>query len=325
MTLPDNRTLKQRAAAVLAPHVQQAKKLIVLHAGAVALLNFLVLLLTVLLNHGIESTGGLSGLQTRAMLTTAQFTLQMALMIAAPFWQMSWVYMILKFSRGGCAESADLLTGFRKFGPVLRLMMLKGLIFTGLIFAGMYAGYFIFLSTPLAKPLLDVAQSTTDPEAIYEAVMQAMTQIEIPLILICGVFALAFCVPFYYRFRQAEYFLLDHTELGARTALRASRRLMRGNAWRMAKLDLSFWWFWLLNLLVSAVAYADTLLPMAGIRLPVSKDIAFLVAFALSVPLQLLLYRNCKVNVDAAYATAYEMLSPPAQPETSISFPVSPE
>ena len=323
MTLPDNSTLKQRAAEMLAPHQQQAKKLILIHTGAILALNFLVLLLSVLLERGISTTGGLRGIQLRSILSTAQAVLEFGLMIVLPFWQISWLYMILKFARGNCAQPNDLFIGFQRFRPVLRLSLLKGLIFFGLIFAGVYAGYFVILATPLADPLMEAMMSTADEEAMYLAFSEALTQLELPIMLIGSGISLLLCAPFFYRFRQAEYFLMDHPKLGARVALRASRQLMRGNGWRMVKLDLSYWWFWILSLLVMVVSYADMLLPKLGFSLPLPDDILFLAAFALSVPLQLLLYRSCKVQVDATYAAAYLSLIPPEQPPTPVAFPAN--
>ena len=323
MTLPDISTLKQRAADTLAPHQPQAKKLILIHTGAILALNFLVLLLSVLLERGISNTGGLRGIQIRSMLETAQMVLTFGLMIVLPFWQISWLYMMLKFARGNCAQPDDLLVGFRKFGPVLRLSLLKGLIFFGLVFAGVYAGYFVILATPMADPLMEAMMTPNiSDEAMYLAFSEALAQLELPIMLIGGGISLLLCAPFFYRFRQAEYFLMDHPKLGARVALRASRQLMRGNGWRMVKLDLSYWWFWILSLLVMVVSYADMLLPKLGISLPLPEDITFLAAFVLSVPLQLLLYRNCKVQVDATYAEAYLSLIPPEQPPAPVAFPV---
>lgn len=321
MTLPDTHILKQRAAQTQSQHGPQAKRLILLHTGAVLALNILALLLTWLLDWRIESTGGLGDMQIRAALTTAQLTLQFASVFLLPFWQIGWTYVILKFSRGQSSLPADLLMGFRRLGPVLRLTLLKSLIFTGLMVAGIYAGYFMILATPVSAPLTDAMLSTADPEVMYSALMEAIQQIEKPLLLACGGYCLVICIPFFYRFRLAEYYLLDHAELGARTALRASRRMMRGNTWRMVKLDLSFWWFWLLSALAMTVSYGNELLPMAGISLPVSGAAASILAFALFIPCQLLLYRSCKVYVDATYAAAYEALSSPAQPDTSVSFP----
>ncbi len=314
MTLPNSRALKQRAKETLAPHEQIAKRLITWHTGVILALNFLVLLFNVLLDRSMESAGGLSGMRTRSILTTAQFTLQIVVAVVLPFWQISWLHIILKFARSNCGKPADFLVGFSNFGPVFRLMLLKGLIFAGLIFAGVYAGYFVILATPLANPLMEVIVTATDSDAMYEAAMKAMEQIEVPILLIGGGISLVLCAPFFYRFRLAEYFLLDNPDFGARTALRASRRMMRGNAWSMLKLDLSFWWFWLLSALVASIAYADVLLPMLNIPLPISGDIAFIGAFVLSIPLELLLFRTCKVHVDATYAFAYEALTPPPQP-----------
>ena len=321
MTLPNISTLKQQGKQALSAHERQAKKLITLHTGAVLAASLLVLLVTMLLDYGIASTGGLQGMQTRSILTTLQLVLQFAMTIALPFWQISWLYIMLRFYRGNCAEASDLLVGFRNFKSVLRLTLLKGLIFAGLIFAGVYAGYFVILATPLATPLMEAMLSTADEEAMQFAIAAAMEQLQLPILLVGGSISLLLCAPFFYRFRQAEYFLLEHSTLGARTALRASRRMMRGNAWRMLKLDLSFWWFWLLSVLTSSVAYADILLPLLGVELPIPEAITFIGAFVVSIPLQLLLYRNCKLQVDATYAAAYEALNPPAQ-AAPTSFPV---
>lgn len=304
MILPSSRDLKQRAATVLAPHSREVKKLILIHTAAVLALTLALMLIHYALDHGIESTGGLSDIGTRAMLTTAQMVLQLFQMVAVPFWQISWLYIILKFSRGTCAATTDLLEGFRRFLPFLRLTLLKGLLFAGLIVAGVYIGYSLLLLTPFAALLMEAATE----------------QIQVPLLVIGSIAALALCLPFFYRFRMAEYFLLDNADLGAMTALRASRRLMRGNAWRMVRLDLSFWWFWLLDALVSMIAYLDMLLPLFGITLPVSEDVSFFGAFILYIPCQLLLYWLCKPRVDATYAAAFDAVTPPPQPPIQIVY-----
>lgn len=320
MILPNSRDLKQRAATALAPHSREVKKLILIHTAAVLALTLALMLINYALGHGIENTGGLSDIGTRAMLTTAQMVLQLFQMVAVPFWQISWLYIILKFSRGNCAATTDLWEGFRRFLPFLRLTLLKGLLFAGLIVAGVYAGAFVFMMTPFAAPLMEAAMSTTDPEAMYAAMMAATAQIQMPMMVIGSIAALALCLPFFYRFRMAEYFLLDNTDLGAMTALRASRRLMRGNAWRMVRLDLSFWWFWLLDALVTVVAYLDMLLPLFDITLPVSQDVSFFGAFVLYIPCQLLLYWLCKPRVDATYAAAFDAVTPPPQPPIQVIY-----
>ena len=86
MILPSSRDLKQRAATVLAPHSREVKKLILIHTAAVLALTLALMLIHYALDHGIESTGGLSDIGTRAMLTTAQMVLQLFQMVAVPFW-----------------------------------------------------------------------------------------------------------------------------------------------------------------------------------------------------------------------------------------------
>ena len=89
---------------------------------------------------------------------------------------------------------------------------------------------------------------------------------------------------------MGECALIENPRMGAFAALRKSRRLMRGNCISLLQLDLSFWWFYVLEVLLTVVCYADMLLPMVGIQLPFSSTVAFFLFYLLNLGGQVALY-----------------------------------
>lgn len=302
----NSRRLKNSASGSIEKAGIDPRKLVLFHTAVVLALSLAVLAIDFVLEQQIGSTGGLSGVGMRSVLETVQTVLQQAQIIALPFWQIGWIYASLKIARGETAENKDLLEGFRQFFPQLRLMILKGLIFFGLAFAGVYAGALVATMLPSAGTLTDLM----NPALTDEQWMALFLQMMLPMMIIGGLAALALCVPFFYRFRLAEYFMLERPQLGARVALRASRNLMRGRMWQMMRLDLSFWWFGLMTVAVSALGLADLLLPWMGIELPWTAEISYFITYLLAAAAQLVLYYFCKAKVDVTYAHAYLSLLP---------------
>lgn len=315
MDMPNSRSLKQAAEDSLAQAKCNPKKLAVLHIAVVLLVSLVTLVLDFVLEAQVGAAGGLGGLGTRSVLKTAQQVLQMAQILLLPFWQIGWLYVTVKLARGKKTTTADFAQGFRHFFPFLRLMLLKMLIFAGIILLAVYVGSFAIAMSPLSSSAIYTMMNATDLEAAYPAIMAEMERIAIPMLLICGGLALAFVLPFFYRFRLAEYYLLDQPGLGARTALRGSRRMMRGNAWKLFRLDLSFWWFWLLEMAVTAVGFADIILPAMGVSLPWPEKVSYFGSFVLCGLCQMLLYYLCRAKVDVTYAQVYESLNPPVAAE----------
>ena len=302
----NSRKLKNSAAASIEKAGFDPRKLVLFHTAVVLALSLVALAIDFALELQIGNTGGLSGVGMRSVLETVQAVLQQAQMIALPFWQIGLLYAAVKIARGETAEKKDLLQGFRQFFPQLRLMILKSLIFFGLAFAGVYAGALLASMLPVSGNIMDLTNPSLTDTQWMELFMQLAL---LPMIIGC-VAALALCVPFAYRFRMAEYFMLERPQLGARIALRASRTLMRGKMWKMMKLDISFWWFWLLTVVVSVLGWADVLLPQMGIELPWTAQISYFVAYLVAALAQLVLHYFCKAKVDVTYAHAYLALLP---------------
>jgi uncharacterized membrane protein len=305
MDIRNRRGLKLEAKAALEATSSSPKKLICIHTGASAALALVLALLDYLLQQQISNTGGLSGVGLRTILETAQAVLSYAELAALLFWQIGYVYIALQIGRGQTVQINSLLEGFRQFGPVLRLRLLTMLLYSGVIFAGVYLGTTVFALTPWAEPLLVAYQTGTET-----AIMAAMESLMLPMMAVVIPVLLILLVPYYYRLRMADYLLMDHPEMGAMMAIRISRLMMRGNRLHLMKLDMSFWWFYVLELMTVLVGYGDLLLPMFGIRLPWSGTMSYFVFLALFYVSQLALYWWRGNEVRVTYALAYEALLP---------------
>ena len=64
------------------------------------------------------------------------------------------------------------------------------------------------------------------------------------------------------RYELAPFLLHDYPEAGAGTAVRRSSAMMQGHIWQLIKLYLSFWPWYLLQFLLTAVAWLIALLPV---------------------------------------------------------------
>ena len=91
---------------------------------------------------------------------------------------------------------------------------------------------------------------------------------------------------------------------------------MRGSYGAMLRLDLHFWWYHGLHLLVLLLGSAGIFIPFAGIQLPIPSDVVPVITAALFALFSLALAWWKKNPVRLAYVHAYEILQdPPAEPE----------
>jgi len=291
------------------------KRLVLISAGVSAGASLLVALLGFLLDTGIAQTGGLSGMGLRSLLTTAQSLLSMALSLLLPFWEAGYTAAMLAVAKAQRPDTDTLLTGFRRFGPLLRLQLLTGLLTFGITVLCANIGAVLLSLTPLAAPMYEqmlplMEQGSFDPTAIDPAAMEAVMEAGMPVIWATSALCVAALIPVSYFLRLATVRLLDAPKQGARAALLVSYQLMRGNCLRLFKLDLSFWWFYLGQLAVLLLSSCDVLLPALGIRLPFDGTVAFFAFYALGLGLQLALFYLCRNRVEVTYARFYLDLLP---------------
>ena len=313
MTVPKFHELRSRANHSLNT-AQNPKKVIAVHTGIILLASLLLAFVDYLLEQQIGSTGGLSGISKRSALETAQSVLYLARSVALPFWQMGYIYYTLKVAQGADAGIPSLCEGFFRFGAVLRLKLLMAGILLLVMFASSYIASTVFMLTPWSQPLMDILMSsmnsTLDPEALMQTYESISLSVITPMMVIYAITLIILLIPVYYRYRMADLWLMDHPGCRALAALHNSRKMMRGNCVAVFKIDLHFWWFFVLDLLVSLVNYADLLFEQLGIPLPIDANIAFLLSLAVYLILQMGLYLWKQNEVSVTYAHLYEALKP---------------
>ena len=302
---------KQNARLSLATASYNPKTLAVIHTGVATAAALVISLLGHLLDRGIAGTGGLSGMGLRAALSAAQSLLMLSLTVLLPFWDLGFVYAGLGYARQERVSPATLTMGFRRFLPALRLFLIEAALTMGIVMACTYGSYILFMFTPLfgnivevLEPMLEAGGSALDYAAV-EALMPQLLPKLIPLYIIMAVVFLVLGVPVLYRYRMARFIHAD----GENSALKCivlSAHMMRGRRLTLFKVDLSFWWYYLLQVLLAVLSYGDSLLALAGIALPVSPTVSYWLFYGIYLALRLVVAWKFFAYLQTSYAHCYE-------------------
>lgn len=300
-------TLKTTAAQRLAAASYSPRKLALLHGGVAVALSLVTTLVNLLLTRQMDGTGGLSGIGTRTALSFLQTILMLVTSLALPFWELGFYRAALNLSRREPAEPATLLSGFRRFGAVLRLILLRSGIVLGITFACLQVATILFMLSPWSLEAMEVAEQLLAAGAATpdEAIMEQMLGAIYPVYILFAVLVFALVIPILYRFRLSDFAVMDDAP-GALRALGLSSYWMHGKRLWLFRLDLSFWWYYGLQTLATFLAYSDLLLPALGIQL--DKDTALLLSGALSAAVQLVTAWRFAPLVQTTYACAYDAL-----------------
>ena len=303
---------------------EDKRKLSAIHAGITAGVALVITLAQYLLAAGIDKTGGLSGMGMRSILQTAATFLNSANTILMPFWNLGFFFAALLWVRQQRAEPGDLLQGFRRFGPALRLWLTKALLVFCMIMVCAYIASFAFMATPWAAPITEFAQEAGMDLAKADAMMNrmdgaqinALLQSLIPMLVIWGALFLVLAVPVLYKLRMAEYMILDQ-KAGAVAAMLISARMLRKRCWKLFLLDLRFWWYYTLEVLCLLIYCADLWLPMLGIPIPQNEGVV-LGLYVLYLVALFGVHTLLRPRVQTAYAMVYEHLrqAEPVLPKT---------
>lgn len=315
MKLPNVRTIKDRAAYAYS-RARDPQKLILAFAGITVLIALLLTIVSGWLGNRIEGTGGLSNFGIRSVLSTAQDVLPIAQMILFLGLEFGYLHAILRITRGRYADHTDLKVGFRKLFPALRLYILQGSRFLALGFLALYASIAIFLSTSWSDPLVElltpIMESVKTPAEIVSrmdaATLEAATDAMLPVIVLFGLLYSLLAIPMFYKLRFSTYILLDDPSGRALLAMRKSTQMLWGNKWALFKLDLSYWWYYLLTVLAAVLSYGDVLLAMLGIPLPLTDTAAFYLFYGLYLAATFAIYYFLRNRVEIAYAAAYDSI-----------------
>lgn len=318
MDIRNRRALKQAADGVLAASAYDPRRLVLIHSGATVALSVAATLIACLLDTQIGKTGGLSGLSARTNLEAIRSLVAFLPTFLVVFWNVGYSYWALKTSRGEGVGAEGLLEGFRRFWPVVRCTLLQFFLYLSVAILCVYVASFLFMMTPAAVPMMEIMMESetaiADVTALDAASQAALSQAMLPMV---GIFLLLFsglALLISYPLRMTTYTLLDDTKAGALAAMRTSGRLLRGSKGALFRLDLSFWWYYLLQAVLVVVCYLDVLLEAAGISLPLSPEVAGYGCYGLSLVGQMALFVWAKNRVEGTYVQFYEALRQPGQP-----------
>lgn len=303
---------------------KDSRKLAMIHAGITAAVMLVITLLQQALFLGIGQTGGLSGMGTRSMLQTIQTVLQWANMLLVPFWNLGFLFAALCWTRDQYARPGDLLKGFHRFGPYLRLMLIKGaLIFLVVVLTSNVSSMFYML-TPQAMELMALIESVNmDMNALNQLLaemtqgqMAALIRTMLPMLIIWAALSIALLIPVFYRMRMAEWVILDHPGIGAVAAIFLSFKLTRRRCLWLFRLDLKFWWYYGLQLLCQVLLYADVLLTLLGVQLPIGSGAMYLLTVGMYLVSYFAVMTAFRPLVETTYAGAYDGFVKLSQEET---------
>ena len=306
--------LRQNADKRLDFAAYSPRQLVLIHTAVSLGASLVIGLLNLLFSQMIANTGGLGSIGTRSMLQTAQTVLELAVTIALPFWNIGLTRAALCWARGELAEPPTLLEGFRRWRSVLGVKLLIGFIFLGLCMAVSYIGSMLFLFTPFAGGLIEAMDpimqdaGVLSPELLLtDETMAQLSSAAVPLMIFVGILFAVIAIPVYYRVRFADFAVMDGGR--AVVSLVESFRITKKKVLEIFKIDLHFWWFYLLQLLTVTLCYGDSILAALGVTLPISEELSYMLFYAVGILLQGLLLWYYQARVSVTYALAYEALS----------------
>lgn len=312
----DIRALKNEADGVLHDAAYQPRRLVLIHTGIALGVSLLLALISYILDHSVSGDGGLSGLDTQAALATAQVVLQLASIVVMPFWQAGLLFAMLGYARNRAVDPQNLTEGFRRFVPILTSSLMMGAQYVVRGIASVYLSSILVAFTPFAAPVYELSVLLEkDPNLDITAVhVDGMVGFYAAVVVIFLLVFAVLALPVYYRYRMVNYIIMDDQKAGGLKAMLMSRIMMHRRRMKLFKLDLSFWWFYALELLLSAISLGSVLLPLAGVVLPFSEDAGYWIFQLLYVAGQLGLYYAARPKLEMTYALCYEQFRQSAEP-----------
>ncbi len=314
MNLRARKEIHETAKSILdrSPNI---RRILLIYIGISLGLSLITAGFSLFFSNQIAGTGGLGNIGLRSILSTGQSVLPWVQMIVNACLGLGYHIAILCIVRNFEATPQTLLSGFRNFFPMLRLLLIQGFLYFGVLLAAAYLSSFIFLATPFSRPFMELMEpmlsslSVMDQTLVLdEATLLASMETMIPMFYIMIPVLAILLIPLFYKLRMATFALADEPRRGALHALSKSRFLMRRNRFALFRLDLTMWWFYLGELAIGLVCYGDMLLPLLGISLPFSATASYYIFFLLSMLMQVALYYFCMNRVYTVYAVAYDAL-----------------
>lgn len=321
MNIPSAKYLKVKAANRLESG-KDPQKVVLVYSAIVALSALAVNVVQFILDNQISKTGGLQNIGTRSVLSTLNAVLPLVQTVVLMCLALGYTAAMLRIARHQYASEKTLKAGFERFWVLLRTRLLLMLIYFAIAFGLSYLAMILFLVTPFSAGLTDLilslsASGAITPEALLndEALLLALYNALIPMMVIYLVLLIPIIWAVSYRYRLVNYFLIDQPKLGAFGALRESKQKMKGNIKCLFKIDLSYWWYYLLRMLSASLVYVDLILMILGIQLPLSGTMQYFAVVIVYLASDFALNYFFLNRVETTYALFYDTLNPQQPPQ----------
>jgi len=304
---------------------QYKQQIILIYAALSLGLSAVVSVVTYLLSQQISQTGGLRNMGLRSILSTLEMLLPIVQNLVLLCLELGFLNAMIRMSRGLYTSPQSLRAGMQRFWAGIRCSLLISFRYflTGMI--SFYLALMIFGFTPLSNKAVEILNPIVEQMSVVEsqvmiddATMLALMDAMQPLFVLIGLVMVVMLVPMFYRYRLANYILMDKPAYGALRAMTESQVLMRKNCFALFKLDLSLWWYYLLTGISLAICYGDVILSMLGIALPWSDTVSYFLFYGLFLAVQFVLYYFFGNRIGVTYALAYEALKPQEEASNGV-------
>lgn len=306
--------IRHEASVRLKENKIDFSKLVLYHTAITAAVSLLLMLVSWVSQH-IAPEGGLSNMGTQNLLATGQTLIQLANMVAVPFWNAGLIFSALQLLDGHHYSLRTLTEGFKRFGAIASSMLIRGVIY-----------FFVttgsFLITSLLVSLLPLPASLADELTAFvqSPTLPMSGNVKFFYIACMAIWSVSFMVlliPKLYLHRLVEYRIMDKDPCGGMQAILHSRYLMKGKRRKLLLLDLGFWWFYLLEFGISMLSMGSVILP----ELPIGSELASWLFPIAALLLQLVLYYLAKPKLAITYAVFYQhtLAESVTQPQTPES------
>lgn len=314
MNIRQPQTVKSVAREQLS-RAGQLRQILLVYCGILLASCLVTTGLNVLLADRMSHSGGLGNLGIRSLLSTVQTILPLANSLVLLVLDLGLLAAMLRISRGQFTSPQTLRTGLARFFPMLRLTLAQIPIYMILALAATYLSMIVYCLTPLFNSAVEVLtplmSAGADTEQVLNALLEdgdtmtRLIQALIPMYVLVVVVLLAVMIPVSYRLGMAKLVILDDPRAGAFRAISESIKMTRRNCMAFFKLDLSFWWYYLLTVLVSALSLAESFLPL-------SEALGWLL-YGAALLLQVLVYYFLRPKLEVSRCLIYNAIRPKPQ------------
>lgn len=312
MSIPSAKYLKVKAANRLKTG-KEPQKVVLIYAAILAAAALAGNLAGYLLGGQISQAVGLQGMNTRAVLSTAKVVVTIAQLLLVEGLALGYCAAMLRIARGQYVSGSTLKAGLERLWLLVRTRLLEGVILTAMSFALCMVVVNIYMLTPFSNrlvlsmmPLVEAGELTT--EAML-SLWSTDYQVLLPVTVLYVVALIPLLWYFSAVYRLVDYLLIEKPQLGALGALQESRRRMRGSKRMLLRVDLSFWWYYLLQT-ATKVLYTGLILAALGVTLSVSPTVFLAAALVIYLAADFAVRYFFSNRVAVTYALFYDSLCP---------------